>query len=151
MHLAEANAILALGCTKTYTASKLAKAGRPLPWVLGLGPSTVIAEPWSHIHKLHRRKRGFRAVCDRLKVLLASARSMPDCPTVVLQVWEDEATIDGPLLEKVGRQLDQPISIVGAVEIQKALALVRTSASENLHAHHNPILAVLGWLSAQDC
>jgi len=147
MHLAEAHALIVSGSTRTFTAPKLAKAGRPLPWVLGIGTPTVIAEPWSHLHKLHRRKRGFRAICDRLQVLIDSVHATSDSSALTLQVWEDEGTIDRPLLEKVGRQVEQPIQVWGPEEIRETLRLVKAGITEDRAQHHNPLLAVLGWLS----
>lgn|GEM_PF-4596574 len=147
MYLAEAHAVLSPGCTKTFTAPKLSKAGRPLPWVLALGTTTILADPWSHLHKLHRRKRGFRAICDRLRVLIASVNTAPTSSVITLQVWEDEGTIDRPLLEKVGRQIELPIQIFGANEIQEALRSVTEANPNDLRDHHNPILSVLSWVT----
>jgi hypothetical protein len=148
MCLAEAHAALSPGCAKTFTAPKLAKAGRPLPWVLGLGTTTIIAEPWSHLHKLHRRKRGFRFICDRLRVLIASVNTTPTSSAITLQVWEDEGTIDRPLLEKVARHIEVPIHVFGPDEIRETIHTITTDIPTDLRHHHNPILSVLGWITS---
>ena len=135
LHLAQAPALVVTGCDRAPTASDLQVGGRPAPWVLGLHgrqdagqkndgqknhrPVTVIAEPWSQLQALHRRKRGFSALCGRLQALLEVLGGEPTLSEVTgtgqasarrvrIEIWADgDEDPDRVLLDKVARQLAQ--------------------------------------------
>ena len=143
MRLVEAHALLVHGCKRTACAPRLLIGRRPVPWVLGLEP-TIVAEPWSNLHALHRRKRGFTAACQRLEAVLDVVRSAAPGP-VTLEVWSDDGTFDAGLLTKIGARLDAPLVAVGPPQIAEALAAVRARLTPAHASHTNPLIAVLSW------
>lgn len=145
LSLAQAHTLLVRGCERAPIAPRLELGGRPMPWVLGLGDPVVIAEPWSKLRALHRRKRGFSHLCDRLEALGKLARAEFPDRAVVAEVWADEGEPDPGLLEKVARRLGIPIEVVDSAGIRLALEAVERVVPADLGDHPNPLIAVLSW------
>ncbi len=150
LQLAQAHALLVTGCDKAPTSHKGQVGGRPMPWVLGMGDTVVIAEPWSQLHAVHRRKRGFTALCDRLRALCEMVDQQLKPQELLLQVWADDGDLDEALLEKVARQLNRPIELYTAARLPGVLDAVRAAVTPDHAADQNPLIAVLGWLAGQD-
>ncbi len=146
MYLAQAHTRFVGGCERVVIAPRLELGGRPVPWVLGLGASCVIAEPWSHLHRLHRRKRGFTALVGRLRALVEIASAQLASGEPRLEVWCDgEEAPDQLLLEKVGKQLELSIHTISRAELSDALERVRDAVTPEHLDDENPLVAVLAF------
>lgn len=141
MTLVDAHHRLVHGCRRTASSPTGKLAGRPVAWVMGLTSPLVIAESWDQLHAVHRRKRGFSAVCDRLNTVLGSASDWATPDDLRLEVWSDVITPDASLLEKIGRQVGVPIHIYGPAEVAAALAAVHSATGADLVDDANPLVA----------
>ncbi len=131
------------GCERVATSDTGLVGGRPVPWLLGLPSPAIVAEPWSRIHALHRKKRGFSAVCARLEALAALVE------TPELQVWMDgEEPPDADLLAKIGRQIGYEIRVFDRAALVRAMADVERVISPQHTIHHNVLVASLALRSA---
>jgi len=154
LSLAEAHALLTHQCTQTFLSPKLAKGGRPLPWLLGVGDRTLIVEPWSHHHRIHRKKRGFSLMCHRWQALLDSVKKHLNADQVELQMWQDTEAIDISLIAKVAKQIELPIEVYDTARIVSIAKNMKTQPLSDHKDHPNPILATLSsfnhWLCLTD-
>ncbi len=149
--LAQAHAMIVLGCGRAPMARGADMRGRPVPWVLGIGGDVVvIAEPWSRLHRIHRRKRGFSAVCDRLRALCALAASELGSDEPRLEIWGDELEPDTTLIAKIEGQLDRRIEVYDGARIKTALNAVRDRITPHEAGSPNTLLGVLAWMHEID-
>ena len=112
--LAEMTLRVDFGCARVSVARPWDDLGGAFerPWVIGYEPN-VLAESWAYWHRIHRRKRGFTAVVERLTTLVQHTRP------VAVQVWEDAPGIDRSLVEKWGLAVGLSVTVVDRAEIAR--------------------------------
>jgi len=151
LSLAEANALLFHGCTQTYLSPQLSKGGQPLPWLLAQGETTIIAEPWSHHHRIHRKKRGFSLMCRRWQALLSAVHAHLAPATLELQIWQDSDDLDPALIEKVSKQIEISIAVFDTARIASISEALLSATLETDNHRRNPLLSTLAHLKQWVC
>lgn len=147
--LAEAYAIVVTGCTKTTLARELRDGKLELPWVIGFRDTVVhVAEPWSHLHALHRHKRGFSAMRDRLGAIVEMVEATSRPSEIRVEIWSDDGTFDDKLCLELARVVGRPVELFPPDRITEALSAVRRGLTAEHVRAVNPLLAVLSWVSA---
>ena len=150
MHLAQAHALLVSGCDQAPASANPTLGGRPIPWVLGRGPVPVLCEPWSQVHRLHRKKRGFSACVARLQALreLAVGDSRASAPLPRLEIWADEGELDTSLIHKLTVKTGLETRLFPAAALNEALEAVRQAVGPEHVGHPNPLVASLAFVKS---